>query len=191
MPVPSGELWDADRHTLAKHRLLETYLAAWLPALLQGRADRVTYAEDFAGPGIYKGGDPDSPIVALRAFLGHRDLLAGGRTVDMVLVEEDSRRLAELRRQMGRGTQRQSSEGSRFNVEYEHGEHGKVLLLASPDVTYRSGSGCVLRCRWQARYLPPRRAPRLTPPQRQARTGEVDRCGPGVPPRDSDSAPQL
>jgi three-Cys-motif partner protein len=79
-----------------------TYLAAWLPALLQGRADRVTYAEGFAGPGIYKGGEPNSPIVALRAFPGHRDLLAAGRTVDMVLVEEDSCRLAELRRQMGR-----------------------------------------------------------------------------------------
>ena len=56
MPVPSGVLWDVDPHTLAKHRLLENYLAAWLPTLLQGGFRGVTYAEGFAGPGIYTGG---------------------------------------------------------------------------------------------------------------------------------------
>jgi hypothetical protein len=93
MPVPAAVVWAADPHTLAKHRLLRDYLAAWLPTLLHGGFPGVTYAEGFAGPGIYRGGEPGSPVIALRAFLGQRNLLAAGRTVGMVLAEEDGRRL--------------------------------------------------------------------------------------------------
>jgi hypothetical protein len=53
MPVPSAVLWDANPHTLVKHRLLRDYLAAWLPTRLHGGFPGVTYAEGFAGPGIY------------------------------------------------------------------------------------------------------------------------------------------
>ena len=98
MPCTVGVLWNADPHTLAKHRLLENYLSAWLPTLLQGGFRGVTYAEGFAGPGIYEGGEPGSPVIALRTFLDQRALLAAGRSADMVLVEQDGRRLAELRR---------------------------------------------------------------------------------------------
>jgi three-Cys-motif partner protein len=130
MPVPSGVLWDADPHTLAKHRLLENYLAAWLPTLLQGGFGGVTYAEGFAGPGIYNGGEPGSPVIALRTFLGQQGLLAAGRSVDMVLVEEDGRRLAELRRQMSRPLATPAGARVGISIEYVLGDEAEVMLPA-------------------------------------------------------------
>jgi three-Cys-motif partner protein len=130
MPTPADVVWDADPHTLAKHRLLQAYLAAWLPTLLHGGYDRVTYAEGFAGPGIYRGGEPGSPVAALRAFLGQRRLLAGGRTVSMVLAEKDHRRMTELRRQMGRALTEAPVAPAGISVEYVCGDHAKVLLPA-------------------------------------------------------------
>ena len=130
MPVPPAVLWDADPHTLAKHRLLRDYLTAWLPTLLHGGFPGVTYAEGFGGPGIYRGGEPGSPVIALRAFLGQRSLLAEGRTVDMVLAEQDSRRLAELRRQMSRELADSSPPPAGISIQYAHGDHAVVLLPA-------------------------------------------------------------
>lgn len=101
MPTPTGVVWDADPHTLAKHRLLQAYLAAWLPTLLHGGYDGVTYAEGFAGPAstvATRPGRQSSPYG--RSLASQRNLLADGRSVSIVLVEEDCRRIAELKRQM-------------------------------------------------------------------------------------------
>ncbi|MBB5120834.1 hypothetical protein AF335_05565 [Streptomyces eurocidicus] len=90
--------WDRDPHTAAKHHVLRHYLQAWAPILLS-RNDIVTYAEGFAGPGIYKGGEAGSPVIAhhiLAGWLRQRP----GKTVKMVLIEEDSRRVAELQRRL-------------------------------------------------------------------------------------------
>lgn len=130
MPTPTGLIWDADPHTLAKHRILQAYLAAWLPTLLHGGYDGVTYAEGFAGPGIYRGEEPGSPIVALRVFLGQCNLLAGGRSVNLVLVEEDHRRVAELKRQMSRALTEAPVALAGISIEYECGDHAEVLLPA-------------------------------------------------------------
>lgn len=63
-------IWEADPHTLAKHEILRRYLDAWFPILGSGQG-RVVYLDAFAGPGIYKGGEPGSPIVALETLLTH------------------------------------------------------------------------------------------------------------------------
>lgn len=63
-------IWEADPHTLAKHEILRRYLEAWFP-ILGSWQGRVVYLDAFAGPGIYKGGEPGSPIVALEALLSH------------------------------------------------------------------------------------------------------------------------
>lgn len=88
-------MWDRDPHTAAKHDLLRRYLEAWTPILLQ-RFPRVTYAEGFAGPGVYTRGEPGSPIIALQTFLARRDLLDGGKRLSMVLVDADQRRIKRL-----------------------------------------------------------------------------------------------
>ncbi|MFF2954110.1 three-Cys-motif partner protein TcmP [Kitasatospora sp. NPDC057965] len=98
MVVPKEPTWHRDPHTAAKHDVLRQYLQAWAPILLS-RNDIVTYAEGFAGPGIYKGGEPGSPVIAHQVLAGS---LRGrpGKRVTMVLVEEDGQRTAELERQI-------------------------------------------------------------------------------------------
>lgn len=68
-------LWERKPATAAKHRLYQSYLDAWWPILLQpghGRPrERVTYLDAFAGPGRYEGGEPGSPVFAIRGLLEH------------------------------------------------------------------------------------------------------------------------
>jgi three-Cys-motif partner protein len=95
MPTPRGVLWPRDPHTGAKHDLLRHYLSAWLPVLLQ-TFGRATYAEGFAGPGIYLGGEPGSPVIALDVVDSHRRLFHGRQQLDLLFVEEDERRHERL-----------------------------------------------------------------------------------------------
>lgn len=92
MAVPSELLWPRDPHTEAKHRVLRGYLDAWWPILLS-RYPRVTYAEGYAGPGEYEGGEDGSPVVALRSLLERDDLDLEGRQAHVVLVEKREDRL--------------------------------------------------------------------------------------------------
>ncbi|WP_192809524.1 three-Cys-motif partner protein TcmP [Actinomadura rudentiformis] len=100
MPVPSEPIWSCDPHTVAKHQILKVYLKQWLPTLLLGGYRGVTYAEGFAGSGVYQGGEAGSPVIALRAALGQRQLLEAGKTVDLVFIEEDQRRFDILKQEL-------------------------------------------------------------------------------------------
>lgn len=101
MAAPTGVVWARDPHTGAKHDLLRRYFAAWLPILFTNYP-RATYAEGFAGPGIYEGGEPGSPVIALEVIASHRDLLAAHphRPVDVIFVEEDRRRRDRLEQEL-------------------------------------------------------------------------------------------
>lgn len=80
-------------HTLAKHAILRHYLLAWLP--IMGRYNtRIIYLDGFAGPGVYTGGEPGSPIIALQAAIEQRDYLK--HEVIFLFVEEDKARLESL-----------------------------------------------------------------------------------------------
>lgn len=71
--MPPGEtLWERDEHTEGKHLVLEHYLKAWFPILGMGRMNRrILFVDGFAGPGKYKGGEPGSPLVAMRVLADH------------------------------------------------------------------------------------------------------------------------
>ncbi|MGW8378181.1 three-Cys-motif partner protein TcmP [Streptomyces sp. ODS28] len=97
MAVPKEAVWKRDPHTAAKHDLLKRYLAAWAPILLS-RHEVITYAEGFAGAGVYKGGEPGSPVIAYDVFAGA--LHKTPKRIRMVLMEEDPRRVRELEHQM-------------------------------------------------------------------------------------------
>lgn len=101
MATPTGVVWARDPHTGAKHDLLRHYLAAWLPILFTTHP-RVTYAEGFAGPGVYEGGEPGSPVIALEVITSHRDLLAAHphHGADVIFLEEDARRRDRLEREL-------------------------------------------------------------------------------------------
>lgn len=101
MATPKDPLWERKPHTAAKHDLLRRYLQAWAPILLT-KFPRVTYAEGFAGPGEYWGGEPGSPVIALNVFLGFRQHIDAGTHLAMVLLDEDQRRVAHLRGQLDR-----------------------------------------------------------------------------------------
>lgn len=127
MATPKTLVWKRDAHTAAKHDLLRRYLEAWTPILLQ-RFPRVTYAEGFAGPGIYKGGEPGSPVIALDVFLNRRDLLDAGKRLSMVLVDADRARVEHLRGQLA---QTLAAHGrpkpATLDIHAQNGECGDVL----------------------------------------------------------------
>ncbi|WP_308048517.1 three-Cys-motif partner protein TcmP [Streptomyces sp. TRM72054] len=97
MAVPKEAVWERDPHTAAKHDLLQQYLKAWAPILLS-RHDVISHAEGFAGAGIYKRGEPGSPVIAYEVFADalHRF----PKRIRVILMEEDARRVKELQHQM-------------------------------------------------------------------------------------------
>ena len=97
MPVNGEVPWDCAAHTSAKHDIYRNYLERWFPILLSGsRAYRsVTYAEGFAGPGVYKGGEPGSPVIAMRALVEKVQDSKG--VARFLFVDDDPRCVAMLR----------------------------------------------------------------------------------------------
>lgn len=63
-------LWELQPHTVGKHRVLESYLGAWLP-ILSSWNKRIRFVDAFAGPGEYSGGEPGSPMIALQTLVEH------------------------------------------------------------------------------------------------------------------------
>jgi three-Cys-motif partner protein len=131
MAVPSALLWPRDPHTKAKHRVLKGYLDAWWPILLSAN-DEVTYAEGYAGPGEYQGGEDGSPVVALRSLLQreHRPVPLVGKTAKLVLVEEREDRLNNCVEQI---RQRVGPLPSSVYVRAEAGRCESELLRALRD----------------------------------------------------------
>lgn len=61
--------WTLERHTRAKHKILQEYLKAWFP--IMASQSRVVYMDGFAGPGTYSGGEEGSPVIAIRTAKEH------------------------------------------------------------------------------------------------------------------------
>jgi three-Cys-motif partner protein len=93
-------LWPAAPHTLAKHSVYRQYLSKWMPIMIHSWKGNVTYAEGFAGPGIYTGGEPGSPVIALETLIHDPDLRVRARDLRFLFVEKDKRRVAQLREQL-------------------------------------------------------------------------------------------
>jgi three-Cys-motif partner protein len=124
--VPKDAVWERDPHTAAKHDLLQKYLAAWAPILLS-RRDEISYAEGFAGAGVYKQGDPGSPVIAYEVFADA--LRRFPKRMHMILMEEDARRVKELQRQMEVVRSRQTDViAKRIAVDIRHGDFHPTLL---------------------------------------------------------------
>ena len=101
---PRTTTWAMEKHTRAKHELLRSYLKAWFPIhTIQGRHERVIFLDGFAGPGIYDGGDPGSPIIALEVLITHNSFpRLAGTTFEFVLVEKERDRLERLEAEIAR-----------------------------------------------------------------------------------------
>lgn len=99
-----GILWASTRPTQAKHKILRTYLDAWLPILGAGRYahQHLVLIDGFAGPGRYSGGEPGSPLIMLSAYLDHPATLDA--TAHFFFIEEDHKRCDHLRGEIAKLT---------------------------------------------------------------------------------------
>ncbi|MBN9328391.1 MAG: hypothetical protein BGO38_09955 [Cellulomonas sp. 73-145] len=106
--MPGGEaradniLWPAALHTLAKHRIYERYLSKWMPIMIHSWKGNVTYAEGFAGPGVYTGGEPGSPVIALRSLVGDPLIRTKAHDVRFLFVEKEAPRADRLRTELAK-----------------------------------------------------------------------------------------
>lgn len=96
MSKPKTVLWDADEHTLAKHKILRGYLDAWIPIMSRWEK-RLLLIDGFAGPGRYAGGEVGSPLLMLSALLDHREAVRMRSTsFSFLFIEQDAGRAAHL-----------------------------------------------------------------------------------------------
>jgi three-Cys-motif partner protein len=124
--VPKEAVWERDPHTAAKHDLLKRYLEAWAPILLS-RHDVISYAEGFAGAGVYKRGEPGSPVIAYEVFA--ETLHRFPKRMRVILMEEDARRVNELQHQMELVHSRQTDDiAQRMAVDIRHGDFHPALV---------------------------------------------------------------
>lgn len=127
----TSSIWNIPPHTKAKHVLLKAYLDQWLPILVQygpqHKLNRLIYVDGFAGPGIYKGGEPGSPLVALDSVVNSNVISKYGGVVEMVFVESDQRRFATLSEQLNRYRDDPQVESGRVVVEPYQEEFATVL----------------------------------------------------------------
>jgi three-Cys-motif partner protein len=100
MPVEGEVPWPIVEHTAAKHDIYRRYLRRWFPILIGGNNayPSATYAEGFSGPGIYKAGEPGSPVIALEALHYKVPITKGiGR---FLFIDDDPRCINLLKQQL-------------------------------------------------------------------------------------------
>lgn len=95
MTVARQVPWPRDPHTAAKHEVYKRYLAKWWPIMVRHFHGNVTYAEGFAGPGVYSEREPGSPVLAFRALLADPSLAGKVGPTRLLFVDAD-RRCTEL-----------------------------------------------------------------------------------------------
>jgi three-Cys-motif partner protein len=137
-------LWPLDDHTRAKHRVLRSYLDAWLPVMGQQAAKfvgaspdppRLLLVDGFAGPGRYATGEPGSPLIMLEALVEH-DAFQRMSAVNFLylFIEHDARRVEHLREEIAR-----LELPSNVTVAIEHGEFEGTFGEIVEDVHQKAG----------------------------------------------------
>jgi three-Cys-motif partner protein len=93
--------WGIEPHMRVKHALYRQYLSKWMPIMINGKwAGDITYAEDFAGPGVYLDGSPGSPVIAIESIVRDPALRTRSKNVRFIFVDEDPRCTDLLKRQL-------------------------------------------------------------------------------------------
>ena len=131
MTTPSNTTWELSPHTRAKHEILRRYLGAWFPILGSGHG-RIVYIDGFCGPGIYDGGEPGSPVIALESALKHTGRL-GDTDVVFWFLDKEVKRIAQLDAQL---TQIDKPQNFKTHVQQGEFEHEFRRLL--DDLTSRN-----------------------------------------------------
>lgn len=136
-------IWEGSAHTFAKHRILETYLKAWMPIMSRqsyklGISEaELLFVDGFAGPGRYAGGELGSPILAIESVLGHSHDFP--IPISFLFIEEHNERHAVLQN-IVEEHRRRIEESRRINsVRVKKGDCERVLkeVLDSYEKTNR------------------------------------------------------
>ena len=100
--MSNDTVWPLEPHTRAKHSILRRYLHAYYPKLASTQA-RIDFVDGFAGPGVYRGGEPGSPVIALDALGEHRHLpRMANCKFTFLFIEEKPARFEMLQEILGR-----------------------------------------------------------------------------------------
>jgi three-Cys-motif partner protein len=133
-------VWPADPHTIAKHRILDGYLKAWLPIVSrlgkQIGVSEILYVDAFAGPGRYQGGEDGSPIIALNAALSHT--LPLPLPVRLLFIEADEDRCAHL---SGILDARKAQIAGNSQIRVPPPVHGDCVAVLTEELAQRTRSG--------------------------------------------------
>jgi len=132
MVRPQEVVWSIEEHTRAKHRILRGYLDAWLP-IMSVRNGRLVYIDGFAGPGVYAGGEPGSPIIALNAYLQHHYRGHIKAELVYVFIEENGRRVARLRDEVAK----LGPLPEQVKVDIKHGAYEEIFSRTLDDIEAR------------------------------------------------------
>lgn len=119
MAKPIETVWQIEDHTKAKHQILRGYLDAWLP-IMSTHNGRLVYIDGFAGPGVYAGGEPGSPIIALNAFLEHTHRHRITAELVYAFIEENENRVNQLKKEVDK---LRPQLPANVKVEIQHGTY--------------------------------------------------------------------
>ena len=96
-----GTVWPLEPQTHAKHKILTHYVDAWFP-IMAARNRRLIFMDGFAGPGIYEGGEPGSPIIVLSRLLNHPAFGRWDCEFRFLFCEPEPGRCASLQREIAK-----------------------------------------------------------------------------------------
>ena len=122
---PRSTLWDAEEHTLAKHRILRGYLDAWIPIMAR-QTGRLILIDGFAGPGRYATGEDGSPLVMLKAYLEHVRREHIDAELQYIFIEKQQDRIDHLQGEVA-ATFEPNGQPLNVNVVLACGEFADVL----------------------------------------------------------------
>ena len=71
-------------------------MQAWLPIMARSNERVQGFVDAFAGPGEYKGGEPGSPLIALRTFMQHRAFDQLNGRILFKFIEKEADRVNHL-----------------------------------------------------------------------------------------------
>ncbi|MFD1149082.1 three-Cys-motif partner protein TcmP [Saccharothrix hoggarensis] len=127
MPVKGRVPWAIVEHTLAKHDIYRRYLERWFPILIGGSNayPSATYAEGFAGPGVYADGEPGSPIIALEAYV--KKVPTTRSLAKFLFIDDDPRCVSMLREQLTERFPERPRPLDRMWVDVVQGKCGELL----------------------------------------------------------------
>jgi three-Cys-motif partner protein len=101
MTADDPTIWPLDPHGKSKHLILQRHLDAWLPIMTRS-FPKLLYIDGFAGPGVYEGGEPGSPVLALRSAIFNRALKVQPPNCELgfLFIEERADRIARLKEEV-------------------------------------------------------------------------------------------